>query len=228
MKKIFIVMLLFLSFSLTSCNRVKFEKYENEVESVNFRSEFAGEYQEFYKRLIEEDFEYKCIYKITTNQSGSTKITNLTSNFKQDLDSQVYKFTEKGTKNDVRTNYEDVEVNTDSTYYLENNQYYLKDINGEISEVNILDYVFTQVCRVIFLEQFGSSSLVDGKYYLDDNKFTKIIDGESMGTYFNERSQIIFKDNTVTFWSYEMRTANEQIYISEIKMVFIFKDLKLN
>ena len=50
MKKIFIVMLLFLSFSLTSCNRVKFEKYENEVESVNFRSEFAGEYQEFYKR----------------------------------------------------------------------------------------------------------------------------------------------------------------------------------
>ena len=229
MKKICIFILIVLSFSLVSCGTVKLDKYKNEVEKEYFRNQFDTEYKKFYKKLIDEDFEYKCTYVIKQNPTIINKTIDLTSTFKQDLDSQVYVFTEKGIENDAMTNYETVNVNTNDTYYYENNQCYLKDKNDKISKIDMNCYIFERGCRIAFIDNM-SFHLYDGHYYVDDNIYTKEIYTESLGTLgtiFNELTQVIFEEDKVTFWSYEKRTTNEQIYICEIKMTFIFKVIKL-
>ena len=229
MKKIFILLLIVLSFSLTSCRRVKFESFENEVDWQDFENGFYEEYGNFKTKLREQDFEYQCIYKTTSIKMETSTINNLKSSFKQDLDNNLFEFTEKGTENNVRTNYKDVKVNTKETYFLEDGKLYIKKEDGEINEYRpTTEYLYENKCRMSFaLDLLRTVSKSKYSYYIDGNKYTQVFDGEDFGSEITERKQMIFNENVVTVWWFSLMQSSETTFITEVKMVFDFKDVKL-
>lgn len=229
MKKIFILLLIVLSFALTSCSRVKFESFENEVDWQDFENDFYDKCGEFKTKLREQDFEYQCIYKTTSIKTGTSTINNLKSSFKQDLDNNLFEFTEKGTENNVRTNYKDVKVNTKETYFLEDGELFIKKEDGEINEYRLTTkYLYENKCRMSFaLGSLRTVSISKYSYYIDGNKYTQVFDGEDFGSEITERKQMIFNENVVTVWWFSLMQSSETTFITEVKMVFDFKNVKL-
>ena len=126
--------------------------------------------------------------------------------------------------------YEDVKVDTEVMHFFNEGNSYIKDTDGKISEYHISSQdLFKNRCRVSLVESLLRFDNDYYKFYVDENKYTKVLNSERVvfGATTLETIQVIFNKNVVTACFSDVRNGENYSYLIDIKMVFIFEDIEL-